>query len=97
MDTDVLIIGAGPTGVALGIALAQHGVSVILADKADGIYPLPRAAHIDHETMRILPQHAHEGGQALDILAVDFNQLEGSRTSLLLGKVDRGMCRFDQG
>ncbi|TFU05686.1 bifunctional 3-(3-hydroxy-phenyl)propionate/3-hydroxycinnamic acid hydroxylase [Polymorphobacter arshaanensis] len=54
MDTDVLIIGAGPTGVALGIALAQHGVSVILADKADGIYPLPRAAHIDHETMRIL-------------------------------------------
>ena len=54
MDADVLIIGAGPTGVALGIALAQHGVSVILADKADGIYPLPRAAHIDHETMRIL-------------------------------------------
>jgi 3-(3-hydroxy-phenyl)propionate hydroxylase len=54
MDADVLIIGAGPTGVALGIALAQHGVSVILADKADDIYPLPRAAHIDHETMRIL-------------------------------------------
>lgn len=53
-DCDVLIIGAGPTGVALGIALAQAGVSVILADKADGIYPLPRAAHIDHETMRIL-------------------------------------------
>ena len=50
----ILIIGAGPTGVALGIALAQAGVAVIVADKADDIYPLPRAAHIDHETMRIL-------------------------------------------
>jgi 3-(3-hydroxy-phenyl)propionate hydroxylase len=54
MDADVLIIGAGPTGIALAIALAQEGVSVIVADKADDIYPLPRAAHIDHETMRIL-------------------------------------------
>jgi choline dehydrogenase-like flavoprotein len=55
-DCDVLIIGGGPTGVTLGILLAQQGVSTIIAEKEPGIYPLPRAAHIDHESMRILQQ-----------------------------------------
>jgi 3-(3-hydroxy-phenyl)propionate hydroxylase len=55
-DCDVLIIGGGPTGVTLAILLARRGVSVIVAEKEAGIYPLPRAAHIDHEGMRILQE-----------------------------------------
>lgn len=54
LDCDVLIAGGGPTGVTLAILLAKRGVRVIVAEKAVGIYPLPRAAHIDHEGMRIL-------------------------------------------
>jgi 3-(3-hydroxy-phenyl)propionate hydroxylase len=54
MDCDVLIIGAGPTGVTLAVLLAQAGVRTIVTEKAADIYPLPRAAHIDHEGMRIL-------------------------------------------
>ena len=53
-DCDVLIIGAGPVGVTLALLLAREGLSVIAADKSDGIYPLPRAAHIDHEIVRVL-------------------------------------------
>lgn len=53
-DCDVLVVGAGPVGVLTAILLAQQGVDVIVTDKAEDIYPLPRAAHIDHETMRIL-------------------------------------------
>ncbi|WP_430415345.1 bifunctional 3-(3-hydroxy-phenyl)propionate/3-hydroxycinnamic acid hydroxylase [Parasphingorhabdus sp.] len=53
-DCDVLIAGGGPTGVTLGLLLAQYGVSVIIAEKEANIFPLPRAAHIDHEVMRIL-------------------------------------------
>jgi 3-(3-hydroxy-phenyl)propionate hydroxylase len=49
----VLIVGGGPVGVTLAALLARDGVSVIVADKAPEIYPLPRAAHIDHETVRI--------------------------------------------
>lgn len=53
-DCDVLIAGGGPTGVTLAILLAQAGVNVLVAEKEAEIYPLPRAAHLDHETMRIL-------------------------------------------
>lgn len=52
--TDIVIVGAGPTGVTLAALLAQGGAQVLVADRAADIYPLPRAAHIDHETMRIL-------------------------------------------
>lgn len=55
-DCDVLIAGGGPTGVTLAILLARRGVSVIVAEKEAAIYPLPRAAHIDHEGMRILQE-----------------------------------------
>lgn len=52
LDCDVLVVGAGPTGVTLGLLLARQGVRTIVIDKEGEIYPLPRAAHIDHETMR---------------------------------------------
>ena len=55
-DCDVLIAGGGPTGVTLAILLAKRGVRVIVAEKEQDIYPLPRAAHIDHEGMRILQE-----------------------------------------
>lgn len=53
-DCDVLVIGGGPTGVTLATLLAGRGVSVLVAEKEADIFPLPRAAHIDHEGMRIL-------------------------------------------
>ena len=55
-DCDVLIAGGGPTGVTLAILLAKRGVKLIVAEKEADIYPLPRAAHIDHECMRILQE-----------------------------------------
>lgn len=52
LDCDVLVVGAGPTGVTLGLLLARLGVRAWVIDREEEIYPLPRAAHIDHETMR---------------------------------------------
>jgi 3-(3-hydroxy-phenyl)propionate hydroxylase len=52
-DCDVLIIGAGPCGVTLALLLAQADLRVIVVEKAPEIYPLPRAAHIDHEIVRV--------------------------------------------
>ncbi|QUD88112.1 bifunctional 3-(3-hydroxy-phenyl)propionate/3-hydroxycinnamic acid hydroxylase MhpA [Phenylobacterium montanum] len=53
LDCDVLIVGAGPVGVTLALLLAKQGLSVLAADRAADIYPLPRAAHIDHEIVRV--------------------------------------------
>jgi len=64
-DCDILIAGGGPTGVTLAILLARRGVNVIVAEKEEGVYPLPRAAHIDHEAMRIL----QEAGAADEVFA----------------------------
>ncbi len=52
-DCDVLIIGGGPVGIALALMLGRKGVRVIVTEKATEIYPLPRAAHVDHEIMRL--------------------------------------------
>ena len=52
-DCDVLVVGGGPTGVALALIASRYGAAVIVCEKEADIYPLPRAAHIDHEVMRI--------------------------------------------
>lgn len=64
-DCDVLIAGGGPVGVTLAVLLARRGVRVMVAEKEADIYPLPRAAHIDHEAMRIL----QEAGAAESVMA----------------------------
>lgn len=50
----VLVVGAGPTGVVAATMLAQRGVACLVIDRYPGIYPLPRAVHLDDEVYRIL-------------------------------------------
>lgn len=57
MKYDVLISGAGPTGIMAANLLGKAGVSVAVFDKEADIYPLPRAAVIDDDIARIF-QHA---------------------------------------
>lgn len=88
-DCDVLIAGGGPTGVTLAVLLARRGVSVIVAEKEADIYPLPRAAHIDHEGMRIL----QEAGVAGPVMA---GSRRASRYDFLNAKGDL-LLRFEGG
>ena len=50
----VLIVGAGPTGVAAATMLAQRGVDSLVIDRYADVYPLPRAVHLDDEIYRVL-------------------------------------------
>ena len=49
---DVAIVGCGPTGVVLANLLGQLGVRVVVFEREDAVYPVPRATHIDEETLR---------------------------------------------
>ena len=51
---DFAIVGYGPVGQSLAIALAQRGHRVLVLERATGLHPLPRAVGFDHETARIL-------------------------------------------
>jgi 3-(3-hydroxy-phenyl)propionate hydroxylase len=53
-DCDVLICGLGPVGQLLALILGDHGVKTLAIDRAPEPYPLPRAAVIDDEVLRIM-------------------------------------------
>ncbi|MGW1952578.1 FAD-dependent oxidoreductase [Streptomyces sp. NPDC001920] len=52
-DIDVLIVGAGPTGLALGIDLARRGVDALLVERAEGLFPGSRGKGIQPRTMEV--------------------------------------------
>lgn len=53
-DTDVLIVGAGPTGLTLAVALAQDGVDFILIDRQAEGANTSRAAVVHARTLEVL-------------------------------------------
>jgi 3-(3-hydroxy-phenyl)propionate hydroxylase len=50
----VVIAGAGPTGVTAATLLGHYGIRCLVLDRWDGVYPQPRAVHLDDEIYRIL-------------------------------------------
>ncbi|MFB8180097.1 FAD-dependent monooxygenase [Streptomyces sp. NPDC055966] len=53
MAMDVLIVGAGPTGLALGADLARRGVEALVVERADGLFPGSRGKGIQPRTQEV--------------------------------------------
>lgn len=53
-QVDVLVVGYGPVGAALGCFLGQYGTKALIVDKATDIVLAPRAIALDNEALRIL-------------------------------------------
>jgi 2-polyprenyl-6-methoxyphenol hydroxylase-like FAD-dependent oxidoreductase len=49
---DVAVVGYGPTGMMLAALLGRQGHHVVVLERYDGLYNLPRAACFDDEIMR---------------------------------------------
>ncbi len=51
---DVIVIGAGPTGLAAGLFLHAHGARVALLEREAATVVEPRAVTLDDESMRAM-------------------------------------------
>ncbi|HVR52277.1 MAG TPA: bifunctional 3-(3-hydroxy-phenyl)propionate/3-hydroxycinnamic acid hydroxylase [Pseudorhodoferax sp.] len=56
METDVVVIGAGPVGLTLANLLADAGVRTLLVERAASISDEPRAISITDESLRVMHQ-----------------------------------------
>lgn len=72
-ETDVLIVGAGPSGATTSLALASYGVSNICISKYSTTSPTPRAHITNQRTLEIL-RHFDLEAQAMAV-ATPQNQM----------------------
>ena len=81
--TDVLIVGAGPVGLALACGLTQLGIDHVLIDRNDGPQPGTRAAGLQPATLEYLDRY----GLARELVAAGERgqgfQLHDGQRSLL--------------
>ena len=54
--TDVLITGAGPTGLALACQLIRYGIDFIIIDKKEGTTPFSKAIGVQARTLELYEQ-----------------------------------------
>jgi 3-(3-hydroxy-phenyl)propionate hydroxylase len=54
IETDVLVIGAGPIGLAAANLLADQGVNVMLVERHAGTSDEPRAISVTDETAWVM-------------------------------------------
>jgi 2-polyprenyl-6-methoxyphenol hydroxylase-like FAD-dependent oxidoreductase len=87
--TDVLIVGAGPTGLSMACQLIRYGIDFLILDKKEGITPYSKAIGVHARTLEIYEQIdlAHR--------AVEGGTIAGKARLLVDGEV-RGEIDFSQ-
>lgn len=53
MDVDVLVVGAGPTGLTLGVDLVRRGVDALVVERAGVLFPGSRGKGIQPRTQEV--------------------------------------------
>ena len=53
MNTEVLIVGAGPCGTTIANLLGVYGVRTIIIDRAPAVIDYPRGVGVDDESLRV--------------------------------------------
>jgi len=91
IDTDVLIIGAGPSGMVSALCLAQAGIRSIVVERASGLATHPKAHEVNARSIEILqslgftlPELEAEASPEPDAARIVFCKTIGEE----LGRID---------
>jgi 2-polyprenyl-6-methoxyphenol hydroxylase-like FAD-dependent oxidoreductase len=84
LDADVAVVGYGPVGQAVAALLGRAGHRVLVFERFQDIYRLPRAVHLDHEIMRLLQALGLADVLAEEMVPVHDYQWFGADGELLL-------------
>lgn len=87
IKTDVLIVGAGPTGLSLACQFVRHGVDFLVVEKNEGITPYSKAIGVQARTLEVYEQ------LGLAQRAVEQGTI-GGKGRLLIGGEVRGELDF---
>ena len=97
INTDVIIVGAGPTGLSLACQLTRFGIDFVVVEKNESFTPFSKAIGVQARTLEIydqlgLAQPAIERGEIADKMRL----LEGGevRGEMLLGIFGQGLSEF---
>jgi len=86
INTDVLIVGAGPTGLSLACQLVRHKVDFVIVEKNQDLTPYSKAIGVHARTLEIYEQMDLAGRAIAEgTIAGKVRMLEGGE---VLGEVD---------
>ena len=93
-DTDVLVVGAGPTGLMAGLVLNRRGVPMVVIDRKAGPTRESRALAVQARTMELYDQL----GLADEVLARAYSamrlQIGAAGSGFDIDRIQQGATRF---
>lgn len=89
METDVIIVGAGPTGLSLACQLIRYGIDFVIIDKKEDITPYSKAIGVQARTLEIYEQI----GLANDLIA---QGAIAEKARMIVGGEVRGEIEFGE-
>ena len=96
-QTQVLIVGAGPTGLVLALWLTKLGISVRIIDKTAGAAPFSRALAVHARTLEFYRQLGIADdvvGQGIKVRAVNFWVRTARAARVPFAQIGEGLTPF---
>ncbi|MBA3712516.1 MAG: FAD-dependent monooxygenase [Pyrinomonadaceae bacterium] len=86
INTDIVIVGAGPTGLSLACQFIRYGVDFVIIEKNEGVTPFSKALGVHARTLEIYEQLGlAERATTQGAITGKVRMLEGG---VVLGEVD---------
>src|SRR5690349_2469680 len=97
LRTQVIIVGAGPTGLSLAAQLLRHNIDFIIIEKNQGTTPLSKAIVVQARSLEIfqeigIAQKALEEGQITTALNLFYKGKQ--KAAINLSSLGEGISAF---